>query len=51
MNEVEDVLGEVPTDRAIVEAVHGMAAARLLASRLDDETAAVLEGPYWRALG
>jgi len=51
VNEVEDVLGEVPTDRAIVEAAHGMAAARLLTSRLDDETAAVLEGPYWRALG
>jgi len=51
VSQVEEAVGEVPTDVAIVQAVHGMAAARLLAERLDDQTAAVLEGPYWRALG
>ncbi len=50
VGQVEEAIGETPTDPLIVAAVHGAAAVRLLAGQLEDETAAVLEGPYQRAL-
>ena len=50
VSQVEEAIGETPTDPLIVAAVHGAAAVRLLADLLDDQTAAVLEGPYRRAL-
>jgi hypothetical protein len=51
VSQVEEVVGETPTDPMIVSAVHGAAAARLLAGRLDAGSAAILEAPYRRALG
>jgi hypothetical protein len=50
VSQVEEAVGETPTDPLIVAAVHGAVAVRLLADLLDDQTAAVLEGPYQRAL-
>lgn len=50
VGQVEEAIGETPTDPLIVAAVHGAASVRLLAGLLDEQTAAVLAGPYQRAL-
>jgi hypothetical protein len=50
VSQVEEAVGETPTDPMIVAAVHGAAVARLLAGRLDPGSAAILEAPYRQAL-
>src|SRR6266516_3450455 len=51
VSQVEEAIGEAPTDVAVRPGLHGMGAGRVPGGPVGGEPGMVLEGPYWRALG